>query len=88
MDVNMMVAIDVAIAILTARSAVTPTDERMRVMNGPISMPPPIPSRPAKKPVARPRAANSKIRIGSSIKWVLEVSARTTRTLSSGKCHI
>ena len=50
MEVKMMVAMEVAIAIFTARSGPRRVD-RMMVMNGTISMPPPMPSRPARKPV-------------------------------------
>jgi hypothetical protein len=72
MEVNMMVAMEVAIAIFTARSAPTPTPERIRVMNGPISMPPPMPRRPARKPVARPSMANSTIRMESSMRMTAQ----------------
>lgn len=65
-DVKMIVAIEVAIAIFTARSAGTPRWPMMIVMNGTISMPPPMPKRPARKPVPRPSAASSAIRSGSS----------------------
>ncbi len=60
-DVNMIVAIDVAIAILTVRSEATPCLPRMKVINGTISMPPPIPSSPARKPEPRPSKASSRI---------------------------
>ena len=60
-DVNMIVAIDVAIAILTVRSDATPCLPRMKVINGTISMPPPIPSSPARKPEPRPSKASSRI---------------------------
>ena len=55
----MMVAIEVAMAILTARSAGTPRWPRMMVMKGTISMPPPMPSSPARKPVPTPSTASS-----------------------------
>ena len=48
MEVNMMVAMEVAIAILMARSAGRPRCERISVRKGPISMPPPMPKSPAK----------------------------------------
>jgi hypothetical protein len=63
-EVKMMVAIDVAMAILTARSASTPRCESMKVMKGTITMPPPMPSRPAKKPVQIPSVASSRISWG------------------------
>ena len=66
-DVKMMVAIEVAIAILTARSGDTPRPLRMMVRKGTMIMPPPMPSRPARKPVPRPSRASSRINRGSSI---------------------
>ena len=66
-EVKMMVAMDVAMAALTARSGAMPRLVRMAVMNGTMIMPPPMPSRPARKPVHRPRAASSTIRSGSSM---------------------
>ena len=71
-DVKMMVAMEVAIAIFTARSAETPRLARMMVMNGTISMPPPMPSRPARKPVPTPSTASSTISSGSRIMGVSE----------------
>ena len=65
-EVNTMVAIDVAMAILTARSGGTPRADMMSVMKGTISMPPPMPSNPARKPVPSPSATNSTINKGSS----------------------
>ena len=56
-----MVAIDVAMAIFTARSGDTPRPDRMMVMNGTIIMPPPMPSRPARKPVVSPSRPSSRI---------------------------
>ena len=64
-EVNTMVAIDVAMAILMASSETTPCLERMAVMNGTMIIPPPIPKRPAKKPVASPIRIRVKIREGS-----------------------
>ena len=66
MDVNTMVAMDVAMAIFTARSGDTPRADMMSVMNGTISMPPPMPSSPARKPVQSPNATSSTINSGSS----------------------
>ena len=66
-EVKMMVAIEVAIAIFTARSAGTPRWPRMIVMKGTISMPPPMPSRPARKPVPTPSTASSAISRGSIV---------------------
>ena len=65
MEVKMMVAMDVAMAIFTARSGATPRSPNMRVRKGTMTMPPPMPSNPAKKPVSRPKAPNSAIRVGS-----------------------
>jgi hypothetical protein len=39
----------------------------MKVMNGTISMPPPMPSKPARKPVQVPSRASSRISKGSGI---------------------
>ena len=52
----MIVAIEVAIAILMASPGAKPLCVRMKVMNGTCIMPPPTPSRPARKPVHRPSA--------------------------------
>ncbi len=65
-EVKMMVAMEVAMAIFTARSAGTPRWPMMIVMNGTIIMPPPMPRRPARKPVPRPSAASSAMSRGSS----------------------
>ncbi|MDT4878681.1 hypothetical protein FQZ97_1142960 [compost metagenome] len=67
MEVKMMVAMEVAMAILIARSGVTPRPERITVMKGTMIMPPPMPSRPARKPVHRPRATSSAMSRGSRI---------------------
>jgi len=64
-EVKMMVAMDVAMAILTAKSALTPWSPNMRVRKGTMTMPPPMPRSPAKKPVSRPNAASSAMRVGS-----------------------
>ena len=61
----MIVAMDVAMAILTARSGATPRWDMMMVMKGTINMPPPMPSKPARKPVPMPRSASSTISRGS-----------------------
>ena len=66
-EVKMMVAIEVAIAIFTARSDATPRWPRMIVMKGTISMPPPMPSRPARKPVPTPSRASSATSKGSIV---------------------
>ena len=66
-DVKMIVAMDVAMAIFTDRSGETPRLARMMVMNGTISMPPPMPSRPARKPVPTPSTASSTISKDSRI---------------------
>ena len=63
----MMVAIDVAIAIFTAKSGDTPRLDMMMVMNGTINIPPPMPSKPAKNPVPTPSTASSAINKGSRI---------------------
>ena len=62
-----MVAIEVAMAIFTARSGETPRAVRMMVTKGTISMPPPMPSSPARKPVHRPSNTSSTINSGSRI---------------------
>ena len=54
-----MVAIEVAIAILTASSESTPRPAKMTETKGTMTIPPPRPSKPAKKPVAVPKAASS-----------------------------
>jgi len=61
MDVKMMVAMEVAIAILTARSALTPLLDKRMVRKGTMIMPPPMPSKPARKPVQMPSVASSRI---------------------------
>ena len=61
-EVNTMVAMEVAIAILTARPGSTPCLLRMWVRKGTSTMPPPMPSRPARKPVPRPSRASSAIK--------------------------
>ena len=62
-----MVAMEVAMAILTERSGLTPRCDKMKVMNGTINMPPPMPSRPAKKPVPKPSRASGKTKAGSKV---------------------
>jgi hypothetical protein len=64
-EVNMIVAIEVAIAILIARASGTPFFDRMMVMKGTCIMPPPTPSMPARKPVHRPSATSSAASQGS-----------------------
>src|SRR6218665_36378 len=66
-DVNTMVAIEVAIAIFTARSGATCCVPSMWVMKGIINMRRPMPSRPARKPVTRPSTPSSTISRGSSM---------------------
>jgi uncharacterized membrane protein YfcA len=66
MDVKTMVAMDVAMAILTAISGAAPRALMISVRKGTITMPPPIPSRPAKKPDTTPKATSSSTRRGSS----------------------
>ncbi len=61
-DVKMMVAMEVAIAIFTASSGPRPRWPRIRVMKGTMIIPPPMPSSPARKPVARPSATSSRTR--------------------------
>ena len=58
-EVKMMVAIDVAMAILTDSPALTPRAARMAEMKGTMTMPPPTPSKPARKPAPRPSSASS-----------------------------
>jgi hypothetical protein len=55
----MMVAMDVAIAILTVKLASTPRCDSMNVKNGTMIMPPPMPRSPARKPVQMPSRASS-----------------------------
>ena len=62
-----MVANDVATAIFTAYSCGNPLAARMKVIKGTISMPPPMPRSPAKKPVDAPNRSNSKISRGSTV---------------------
>src|SRR5438552_6290291 len=77
----MMVAIDVAIAILTARSGATSRCDRMNVMNGTMIIPPPMPSSPARKPVAMPsRASSTRSGADSDILFFGE------RTIVAGAC--
>ena len=83
MEVNTMVAMEVAMAILTARSADTPRPVRIKVMNGTSNMPPPMPSKPARKPVHRPSKASSAIRRGSRI--MLGGCQRSGRTCSGAE---
>ena len=66
MEVNRMVAMAVATAIFSARPASTPRLLKITVRKGTISMPPPMPSRPARKPVQQPRSNNSRTSVGSS----------------------
>ena len=66
-EVNTMVAMDVAMATLTATSACTPRELNMAVRNGTITMPPPMPSNPAKKPEPSPKASNSTTNTGSIV---------------------
>ncbi len=54
----MMVAMEVAMAILTASWLSTPRLVRIQVMKGTSTMPPPTPSRPAMKPPSRPSMAS------------------------------
>ena len=63
-------------AILTARPGSTPRWSKMNVRMGTISMPPPMPSRPARKPAARPRASSSASEAG-----------RHPRSRCSTACH-
>jgi hypothetical protein len=68
-----MVANEVATAILTMCSGGKPLLVKMKVMKGTINMPPPMPSKPAKKPVQSPRMSNSTTSAGSSsVKNVME----------------
>ena len=59
-------AIEVAIAILTAKSGAAPRVLMMSVRKGTITMPPPMPSSPARKPDITPSAINSSSKRGSS----------------------
>src|SRR6476469_4094508 len=59
MEVNRIVAIEVAIAIFTASAGATPRCETTRVRKGTISAPPPMPSSPARKPMPSPSSSNS-----------------------------
>lgn len=74
-EVKMIVAMEVAMAIFTDRSGDTPWFVKMMVMNGTISMPPPIPNKPARKPVPRPSRASSAISRGSNIMGALRSGA-------------
>ena len=66
-EVKSMVAMEVAMAILTAKLSPTPRWVNATVMKGTMIMPPPMPSRPARKPVASPSRASSTISKGSSM---------------------
>ena len=76
MEVMQMVASDVATAILITCSAGACLASSSQAMAGTMIMPPPMPSNPAKNPVTMPKAASSKIRVGSSgMGWGKKVSA-------------
>ena len=64
--VNRMVAMAVATAIFSARPGSTPRLLKITLRKGTISMPPPMPSRPARKPVQQPSNSSSSTRVGSS----------------------
>ena len=83
MEVKMMVAMEVAMAILIDRSGATPRPERITVMKGTMIMPPPMPSRPARKPVHRPRATSSAMSRGSRIMRGSGPNAESTRRRGS-----
>ena len=59
-EVNMIVARDVAIATCTICASGIPTDPKSIVRNGVMIMPPPIPNRPARKPVQLPSSNKPK----------------------------
>ena len=59
LEVATMQAIELAIAIFTAIASVAPCASSIAVRNGTISMPPPTPSRPARKPAPTPSASSS-----------------------------
>ena len=65
-EVNTMVAIEVAMAIFTASAGSTPRRDSMKVTKGTIIMPPPTPSRPARKPTTPPSSSNSAASSGSN----------------------
>ena len=65
-EVKQMVANEVATAIFTMCSVGKPLLVNMKVMKGTINMPPPMPSKPAKKPVHRPSVSNSTTSTGSN----------------------
>ena len=81
-DVKQIVASDVATAIFKTCSCGKLCDVRMKVTKGTISMPPPMPSSPAKKPVQRPSAASWPINSGSRDTCFSVHKARTR-----GGCH-
>ncbi len=86
-EVKQIVASEVATATFTVNSAGKPLDVRMSVMKGTISIPPPMPSRPARKPVAVPSRASSKRRRGSmSICTRLSLRANDQKK-GVCKCH-
>jgi hypothetical protein len=60
MEVNTMVVMDVAMAILTHKSVLTLCKPMKKVRKGTMIMPPPMPKRPARKPVTNPRQAKAK----------------------------
>ena len=64
-EVNRIVAIEVAMAIFTASAPSTPRLVKITVRKGTINMPPPMPSKPARKPVQAPSSSNSSTRVGS-----------------------
>jgi len=84
MEVKMMVAIEVAMAILMDRSTDTPRWLRMAVMKGTMIMPPPMPNKPAKNPVQRPKRASCAIKTGSIIfvgAWIEKGVCECRRTV-------
>src|SRR3546814_7423088 len=74
MDVKMITAMDVAIAILTVSSLSTPWEENMKVRKGTRTMPPPIPRSPARKPLPIPSRSSRSEEHTSELQSLMRIS--------------